>query len=114
MEAAAVSSLSRRLRWPELDTTDQAAWILSKQVQHDLSHIAGRCFPVGTCVFGTPGEAGGNRPREHVAHADVVVADFLHQRFAERVQARLRRAVGRTVDKRILSGEAADVDDEAA
>ena len=59
-------------------------------------------------------ESGRDRPRHHVADADVVVAHLLHQRFAERVQAGLRRAVGGAAGKRVLAGQAADVDDPAA
>ena len=61
-----------------------------------------------------PDEPGRHRARHHVADADVVVAHLLHQRLAERVQARLRRAVGGAAGNGVLAGQAADVDDVAA
>ena len=42
------------------------------------------------------------------------MTDLLHQRLAERVESRFRRAVGRGAGKGILAGQAADVDDESA
>ena len=53
-------------------------------------------------------------PGHDVADADVVVADLLHQRLAECVEPCLRRAVCRAADKRIFTGQAADVDDPSA
>ena len=75
---------------------------------------SGRDLPVGDAALAATAEPGGHRARHDVADADVVVTDFLHQRLAERVQTGLRRAVRRPADERVLSGQAADVDDPAA
>ena len=84
-----------------------------EQIDHHLARrpparASSRAPPV------TAAEAGRDRSRHDVADADVVVPDLLHQRFAERVQPGLRRAVRRAAGERVLAGQAADVDDPAA
>ena len=58
-------------------------------------------------------EAGRHRARADVGDPDAVVAHLLHQRLAEGVEAGLGGAVGGAAGKRVLPGQAADVDDPA-
>src|SRR5262249_10440630 len=103
-----------RPRGAELDTARKAARIVTQEIADDFRDLLRRNLPVGARGFVSARERGGNRSRHDVADANVVVPHFLHQRLAERVQPGLRRTVGRAVRERILSREAADVDDEAA
>ena len=75
---------------------------------------SGAIFQSAAGVVGPPAEAGRDRSGHDVADPDVVVANFLHQRFAERVQTGLRCAVRRAAHERVLAREAADVDDPSA
>src|SRR4051794_25656470 len=106
--------LLSRFRGAHLDTAGEAARILLQQAQNHTGNIVSRNLPVGASSFVAVREAGRDRPRHDVADADVVIAQFLHERLAEAVQAGLRRAVCRAAREWILSGEAADVDDVAA
>ena len=87
---------------------------MAQQVDDDFGDVVRRDLPVGAFRLVAARESGRHRTGHHVADADVVVPNFLHQRFAERVQARLRGAVGGRARKGVLPGQAADVDDEAA
>src|SRR5206468_12113063 len=78
-------SLSR-LRWTQLDATHERAGIESKQVQHHFSDVVRRCLPIRSGLRGAAGESGRDGTGLDVADTDVVVAHFLHQRFAERIQ----------------------------
>ena len=73
-----------------------------------------RNLPVSPGVVDPPAEAGRDRSGHDVADPDVVVPNFLHQRFAERVQSRLRCAVRRAPHERVLARKAADVDDPSS
>ena len=86
-----------------------------------IQHVDDRAAPHPRATASSPrrcrlaaGEAGRDRSGQDVGHANVVVAQLLHQRFAERVERGLRRAVGGAAGKRILRREAADVDDPPA
>src|SRR4051812_347672 len=103
-----------RPRRPQLDPARQAPRIVREQIEDDLRNVLGGQLPVSLAAAPAVAEPGRHRSRHHVADADVVVANFLHQRFAERVQARLGRAVRRAAGERVLAGQAADVDDPAA
>src|SRR4051812_39469492 len=87
---------------------------MPQQIDYDIGHLGRGDLPVGALRGIALRELGGDRSRQHVADPDVVVAQLLHQRFAERVQARLRRAVRGAVRKGVGAGQAADVDDVAA
>src|SRR5580765_3698264 len=76
-------------RWPagtNLDAARHAARIAVQQSHHDGGDVFGRGLPVGAVRLAAVVEAGGDRSRQHVADADAVVADFLHQGFAELVE----------------------------
>jgi hypothetical protein len=76
--------------------------------------VVGRNLPIRPLRLVTAREAGRDRARHHVADPDVVIAHFLHERFAECIQAGLRRAIRGALRERILPRQAADVDDEPA
>jgi hypothetical protein len=80
---------------------------------HDDSRLRRELFSSRALAASPPRSLSPPSPH-HVTDADVLVPEFLHQRFAERVQTRLRRAIRRAVRKRIIAREAADVDDEPA
>ncbi len=102
------------LRWPELDAAREASRRHLQKVDDDLGDVFRLDLPVGAIGAAPAAESGRDRARHHAADPDVVVAHLLHQRFRERVEAGLRGAVGRAAGKRILSRQAADVDDPAA
>ena len=85
-----------------------------QKVDDDLGDVFRLDLPVGAIGAAPAAESGRDRARHHAADPDVVVAHLLHQRFRERVETGLRGAVGRAAGKRILSRQAADVDDPAA
>ena len=87
--------------------------MVTHQIGHHLRDIVGHQRPFRLGV-GEPAETGVDRPGQDVSHTDPVVANFLHQRLAERVERRLRRAVRRAIGKWILSRKTADVHDPPA
>ena len=82
-----------------------------QEVDDRLGHVACGQLPRFGLGLRRSGEAGADGPRYHAAYADVVVTNFLHQHFTQGVETSLRSAVRRPADKRMASGEAADVDD---
>ena len=87
---------------------------MRNQIDDDLGHVIGLTAPTRDFVLDSPPNPVFTEPGQHVRDPNAVVANLLHQRFAERVERRLRRAVRGAVDERILAGKAADVDDPAA
>nr|UXE45183.1 malate dehydrogenase [uncultured bacterium] len=87
---------------------------MMQKADHDISDFIGRYLPIGALRRVAAGEFRRDRTGHHVADANVVVPHFLHQRFAERVQTSLRRAVRGGAGERIRPGQTADIDDVAA
>ena len=88
----------------------KAASRVAQQVDYGPGHVRRIQLPVRVRGRPVAPELGVHRARKHAAHPDAVPADFLHQRLGQRVQARLGRAVRNAAGKRVLAGEAADVD----
>ena len=84
---------------------------MTQQIENDFGDVLRRELPgirLAGCVVV---EVRGHRPRHYDAHANPVVADFLHDRLAERDEPGLRRAVGGATRKVVLGGQARNVDD---
>ncbi len=87
--------------------------VVRHEIDHDLRDVFRAQLPF-VAGIGLSHEVGVHRTGLDVADANAVVPHFLHQRFAERVDGRLRRAVRNAAHERIAPGKAADVDDVAA
>src|SRR5262249_41534672 len=101
-----MTSLPGRLRRPDLDPAGYAARMAAQQPDHDLGDVLRRRLPAGTLGFAAIVERGRDRSGQYVTDANAVVAQLLHQRFAELVEASLGRAVGRCVRERVAAGKA--------
>ena len=88
----------------------KAASRVAQQVDYGPGDVRRIQLPVRVRGRPVAPELGVHRARKHTAHPDAVPAHFLHQRLGQRVQALLGRAVRNAAGKRVLAGEAADVD----
>src|SRR5512134_847540 len=59
-------------------------------------------------------ETGVDAAGHHIADANVVIAQVLHDSFAESIQTKLRCVISRSSLKRVLPGQTADIDDVSA
>src|SRR5688572_13664366 len=100
-----MSLLLRGLRRTKLDVAREAARVHLEQVADDVADVVGGNLPLGP-LGSISGEIGRHRAGREAGDADVVVPHLLHERFAERVQSGLRRAVGRGSDEGVLSRQA--------
>src|SRR5262249_50275132 len=103
---------TRGLTGANLDTAEHGTGIGPKKINHNFGNVFGRGLP--TCGGSVPRELGRDTARHDVAGADIVVAQVLHHRFAETIQAELRSVVSGRTRKCIDAGQAADVENIAA
>src|SRR6185503_10515031 len=98
-------------RGPHLHCAGQAARVVLQQADNHLSHIFRRQLPGTFTRYLMLSEARVHAAGHHIADADVVVAQVLHDRFAEPIQSKLGSIVSRPSFERVLPGQAADIDD---
>ena len=99
---------------PDFNTTGKTPVIVVKQID-DYSRNVGRLQLPGILVaWRVAAKLGIHRPRHDVTNLDAVMSHFLHQRFTETVEAKLRGVVSGHPRMRIGAGKRGNVDDVPA